>query len=173
MEKTHWKKNYNYDYLGSYSLPDGKDVTLTIAKTAKEKVIGANGKKEECFVVYFSNAEKPMILNRTNAKTITKVVGSPFVEDWVGKTVIVGVDTVSAFGESVEALRVRNIKPAPAKAVDYTAEIDTLRACTSLAQLQDVYLGLNAAAKAALVKVKDEMKAALTEPAKGGEVANG
>lgn len=173
MGKTHWKNNYNYDYLGSYSLPDGKDLTLTISKTAKEKVIGANGKKEDCFVVYFKDADKPMILNRTNAKTITKVTGSPFIEDWVGKQIILGVDTVSAFGESVEALRVRNIKSAPAKAVDYTAEIDTLRGCTSLEQLQSAYLSLNAAAKLALVGVKEEMKAALTQPKQGEEVANG
>jgi hypothetical protein len=173
MEKTHWKKNYNYDYLGSYSLPDGKDVTLTISKTAKEKVIGANGKKDDCFVVYFKDADKPMILNRTNAKTITKITGSPFIEDWVGKQIVLGVDTVSAFGELTEALRVRNIKPAPAKAVDYTAEIDTLRGCTSLEQLQSVYLGLYAAAMLALVGVKDEMKAALTQPAAGEGVNNG
>ena len=27
---THWKTQFNYDYLGAYSLPDGKDIILTI-----------------------------------------------------------------------------------------------------------------------------------------------
>ena len=47
---THWKTQFNYDYLGAYSLPDGKDIILTIRETKKEQVVGASGKKEECFV---------------------------------------------------------------------------------------------------------------------------
>jgi hypothetical protein len=33
------------------------------------------------------NGYKPMILNRTNAKTISKLLGSSYVEDWSGKRV--------------------------------------------------------------------------------------
>jgi len=172
MEKTHWKKNYNSDYLDSESF-NGKDTILKIARTATKKVYAAGEDAKDCFIVFFDGVKKPMILNKTNAKTITKVVGSPYVEDWIGKLIVLGVEKVKAFGDVVEALRVRNIKPAPAKAVDYTAEIDTLRGCTSLEQLQTTYLGLNAAAKLALVGVKDEMKAVLTQPQQGEEVANG
>ncbi len=32
---THWKTQFNYDYLGAYSLPDGKDIILTIRETKK------------------------------------------------------------------------------------------------------------------------------------------
>ena len=71
--KTHWKKEFNYDYMGSYSLPDGKDVVMTIKETRKEKVTGSAGKKEDCFVCYFHESEKPMILNRTNCKTIADI----------------------------------------------------------------------------------------------------
>ena len=49
---THWKTQFNYDYLGAYSLPDGKDIILTIRETKKEQVVGTSGKKEECFVAY-------------------------------------------------------------------------------------------------------------------------
>ena len=49
---THWKTQFNYDYLGAYSLPDGKDIVLTIRETKREQVVGASGKKEECFVAY-------------------------------------------------------------------------------------------------------------------------
>jgi hypothetical protein len=139
---------------------------MTIKKTSKEQVTGANGKKEECFVCYFTEAEKPMILNRTNAKTITKVVGSPFVEDWIGKRVILGVDTVSAFGEMTEALRVRNIKPqqaAPTKAIDYSEQEAALRACETLEQLQGAYIALTAEAKKKLAGIKDEIKTKLTK----------
>lgn len=109
MQKTHWKKNYNYDYLGAYSLADmGEDVILTIKETKKEKVIGTSGKKEDCFVVYFKESDKPMILNRTNAKTIEKVYKTPFVEDWVGKRVQLYSAKVNAFGETTDALRIRD-----------------------------------------------------------------
>ena len=37
---THWKTQFNYDYLGAYSLPDGKDIILTIRETKKEQVVG-------------------------------------------------------------------------------------------------------------------------------------
>jgi hypothetical protein len=115
-EKTHWKKQFNYDYLGSYSLPDGRDVVLTIKSTKKEKVVGQNGKKEECFVCVFTEQGsidwiKPMILNRTNCKTITKLYGTPYIEEWAGKKVQIGIERVSAFGDLTDALRIRNVIP--------------------------------------------------------------
>ncbi len=160
--KTHWKKEFNYDYMGSYSLPDGKDVILTIKQTKKEQVTGSNGKKEECFVCYFHESDKPMILNRTNCKTISKVAGSAFIEDWPGVRVQIGIDTVSAFGESVEALRIRNIKPQPAKPVDYSSQIATLRACKTLDELKNTFIGLSKDEQTATFSVKEEMKAKLT-----------
>ena len=111
---THWKKQFNYDYLGSYSLPNGSDVILTIKETKKEKVTGANGKKEECFVAYFSEKAdwiKPMILNRTNCKTIAKIYNCPYIEQWHGKKIQIFIDKVSAFGETTEALRIRPFEP--------------------------------------------------------------
>ena len=70
---THWKNQFNYDYLGAYSLSDGKDIVLTIKETKKEMVTGANGQKSECFVAYFHENVKPMILNKTNCKAIEKM----------------------------------------------------------------------------------------------------
>jgi hypothetical protein len=48
-----------------------------------------------------------MILNKENMKLITKVVGSPYVEQWQGKEIILYVANVSAFGSTVEAVRVK------------------------------------------------------------------
>jgi len=162
QEKTHWKKEFNYDYMGSYSLPDGKDVILTIKETRKEKVTGPAGKKEDCFVCYFVESDKPMILNRTNCKTIEKIYKSPFIEDWPGLRVQLGIDTVSAFGESVEALRIRNVKPAPAVKVDYTEQHLLLKSCTTLVQLHQVYTAFTPDQKAATLNTKDEMKGLLS-----------
>jgi len=108
----HWKKQFNYDYLGSYSLDGKKEVVVTIKKLDTDKVVGQQGRKEDCFVVYFNEFDKPMILNRTNAKAIEKVVGSGLVQDWMGTQVTLYVEKgVKAFGEVVDALRIRDRKP--------------------------------------------------------------
>lgn len=125
--KTHWKKNFNYNYLGSYSLPHGKDVVLRIKHTKKELVVGEKGRKDECFVCYFDGYAyeklngkftpttvdwiKPMILNRTNCKTLQKILNTPFIEDWLGCYITVGISLVDMAGEKVEGLRIRDTQP--------------------------------------------------------------
>lgn len=107
---THWKKLTNPNYLGAYSIEDGQDLILTIKDVKQEVVTGADGKKEECLVCYF-NEDKPMILNATNAKQITKNFGTPYIEQWRGRKIQIGQEKVKAFGEVVEALRVRKFNP--------------------------------------------------------------
>lgn len=112
-EKTHWKKYSNPDYIGAYAFQPGEEKTLTITTVGREMVMGAEGRKEECTVVHFDGGEKPMILNATNGKTIQKVLGTPYVEEWSGRAIVLGVETVSAFGERVEAVRVKKKQAAP------------------------------------------------------------
>lgn len=111
MSKTHWKKLTNPDYLGAYSLEPGQDITLTIAKVQREVITGADGKKEECTVCYWQEPQKPMILNVTNSKMIEKLLSTPYIEEWAGRRIQIGTERVKAFGEVVEALRVRKFLP--------------------------------------------------------------
>ena len=108
---THWKKLTNPDYLGAYSLEPGQDIVLTIERVQVETVTGPEGKKEECVVCYWRDREKPMILNSTNAKMIQKLLKTPYIEEWSGHRIQIGVEMVKAFGEIVDALRVRNFLP--------------------------------------------------------------
>ena len=118
MAKTHWRKLTNPNYLGAYSLEDGQDIVLTIAYVKQEEVTGSDGKKDECAVCHFKERDvKPMILNSTNMKAITKVVGSPYIDDWSGKQIQIGTEIVKAFGSVVDALRVRPNKPKQARIV--------------------------------------------------------
>jgi len=50
--KTHWRQLVNPDYLGSYSLPEGNDITVKITKVVREMVTSVGGKQEECTVAY-------------------------------------------------------------------------------------------------------------------------
>lgn len=111
MGKTHFKKLQNPDFLGSYALEDGKDIILTIDYVRQEKVTGSDGKSEELPVCHWKESQKPMILNSTNLKMIAKVIGSPYIEDWSGKKIQIGSERVKAFGDVVDALRVRKFLP--------------------------------------------------------------
>lgn len=115
---THWKKLNNPDYLGSYAFDPGQEMTLTIATVNQEMVMGADGKREECIVAHFREKDvKPMILNATNCKAIAKLYKTPYIEEWKDKQIIVRVQQVKAFGDVVDALR---IKPEiPAKAPEF------------------------------------------------------
>lgn len=112
-DKTHWKKLENPDYLGTYALQPGQDLTLQIKSVGQEEVYNVNNnKKETCTVVHFTDKSvKPMILNVTNCKTISKLYDTPYIEDWPGKFITVYAAKVKAFGETVEALRIRNKIP--------------------------------------------------------------
>lgn len=105
---THWRKTLNPDYLGSYAFEPGEEKTVTIDRVTPETITGAEGKREECNVAYFREAGvKPLILNSTNSRTIEKLTGSPYLEEWTGARVILYVKKVHAFGETVDAVRVK------------------------------------------------------------------
>lgn len=107
---THWKKLTDRNYIGSYSLQPNEERVVEIVKVSKEKVKGEDGKEEACIVAQLKN-EKPFILNATNCKTITKIAGSAFIENWAGLKIIIFVAKIRAFGEDMDALRVKTEKP--------------------------------------------------------------
>lgn len=111
MEKTHWKKLTNPNYLGSYAFQPDEEKVGIISKVVQEKVKNQDGKEEECLVCYFTGQLKPLILNKTNSKTIAKIHESPFIEDWKGKAIQMYVAKVKAFGERVDAVRIREFIP--------------------------------------------------------------
>ena len=110
MNKTHWKKLTNPNYLGSYAFQPGEEKTVTIKEVKREIVQNQNG-KEDCTVAHFVEDVKPLILNKTNCDMIAKVWGTPYIEDWSGKKITLKVKKVSAFGETVDAVRVSKDRP--------------------------------------------------------------
>ena len=132
MSKTHWKTLINPDYLGAYALVDGatgeyKDIIATIASVKVENVTGADGKREDCMVMRFVERDfKPMIVNATNAKMMERLFKTPIIEDWSGRKIQIGVESVKAFGDVVDALRIRKFLPkvsGPVKCADTGKEI--------------------------------------------------
>jgi len=110
-KKTHWRKLDNPNYMGAYSLMDGqdKDLVVTIEKVVIEDVKNDRG-TEQCKVAYLKG-HKPMILNATNCRTIEKIYQTPYINDWNGKQITLFVAKIKAFGDVLDALRVRPSKP--------------------------------------------------------------
>ena len=111
------KMGKNPNYLGSWDIEElpGRELTLTIENIKDEDVV-TNGKSENCTVAHWTDkAYKPMILNLTNKKTLCKLYKTKDTEKLKGKSVIIGIDKVKAFGDVHDALRFRKRIPTPRK----------------------------------------------------------
>lgn len=99
-------------YLKAADAEDG-DLLLTIARVKMENV-GAKGKDDMKPVVYFGEVEKGLVLNKTNAKMISKIAKSEDTDDWAGTKVRLIATEVEFQGDLVMSLRVRDAKKAKA-----------------------------------------------------------
>jgi hypothetical protein len=164
--KTHFKKLRNPNYLGAWDLSDEKGETknkiVTITEVKKDQVFDGNGKQEECVVMHFQGL-KPMVMNATNLKTVSKVLQTPFIEEWAGKKIELTVRKVKAFGDVHDALRVVE-KRIVVEQVDVKKCISILDAAKSLDELKSNWASLNKDEQGdpLVVKRKDELKANLT-----------
>lgn len=115
MEKfTHWKKAQNTDYIGEWAFQPGEQKIVTIDYARHEMFVGMEGKKESGLIVHFVEPEKPLICNATNAKQISKLCGSSYIEHWKGQRIILKIEKIKAFGDLMMAVRVSKEKaPAP------------------------------------------------------------
>lgn len=109
------KMGQNPNYLGSWDLEDvpGCELVLTIEKIVDEQVV-ANGQKETCTLIHWTDKNyKPMIINITNKKTLCRLYKTKDTEKLKGKSVIVGIEKVKAFGDIHDALRIKKTIPQP------------------------------------------------------------
>jgi hypothetical protein len=83
-------------------------------KSVNEELIGAE-QKEKKLVVWFTNDERGLVLNKTNNRTIRGAFGDP-VGGWVGKIITIFPTMVDMRGKLTAALRVRIPPPKEAGA---------------------------------------------------------
>lgn len=115
-QKTHYRKAFNSPYLSSSDIVEPtiltvKCVTLETDKTKKTKDLFNTA--------YFVERElrqgealKPMILNAVNSRTMYKLTGSHFIDDWANVPITVYVDQNVRFGrDTVEGLRISSEAP--------------------------------------------------------------
>ena len=112
MNKTDYRELMDKTYLGAWDVPLSGDLVLTIKSVSKETVVGEGGKEDECMVIKYEDAEKPMICNATNAKMIAKLTGSTYIEDWTGVRIALYAKKGIPVGKEIrDGLRVRDYLP--------------------------------------------------------------
>ena len=101
---THWRKFFDYRFISAEELT--KDTTVTIKEITQDTAF--NGKeKETVTVLKFEKTDKGMVLNKTNAKAIATTLGTPDTEKWIGKQITLTSQKVNAFGQRVDAIRIK------------------------------------------------------------------
>ena len=92
----------------------GKAITLTIASIVREKMHPqANAPEVEKWVMYFKEARKGVVLNRTLAYQIAEFLGSEETDEWLGKRIAIYPQPMTVAGKKVVAIRARAARGAP------------------------------------------------------------
>jgi hypothetical protein len=95
-----------YDQSRFFKAADlAKEKKLRI-KAITEETVGTDKDKEQKLVVWFTNDDRGLVLNRVNNRTIRGAYGD-VVEGWIGKIVVVFPTMAEFRGKMGPALRVR------------------------------------------------------------------
>ena len=86
-------------YLKASDL-EGQRATVTISSATQEELGG-----DLKVILYFQGKEKGMVLNKTNAYTISAMYG-PITDNWIGRQIELFATMVTFQGQPVPALRV-------------------------------------------------------------------
>lgn len=115
--KTHYRKIFKSDHLGSADLEDfieqKKPLIFTIKEVRQELNVMVAGKKGNHNIAFFVENIKPFVLNAGNCKIMKSFAnGSPMVEDWKNITVELYIDENVKFGKDiVSGVRIRQTQP--------------------------------------------------------------
>ena len=116
MSEHHWRNEFQSNYFGSHLMPSGKDMILTISRVQPEDLMTTDGNKKHALVCYWTEDQLPMVLNKTNAAQIAKLLKENDYTKWSGHRIQIYVDhKVKAFGEIVDGLRIRKTLPGDVK----------------------------------------------------------
>jgi len=181
--KTHWKKNNDSRYISGEDLHSGLkglkpemvveivsfEDTETFDQNQNKQIVktGLNLKEHQGGKVY-----KPVILNNTNAKFLVKEFASEFMEDWIGKPIVLYAQAdrrhgyVARFKKYYAPKQTQQPLPQQPKVSqeDIALIVEQLDLITELEQLKKYWDGLSIAEKnvAEILTAKENAKTRLT-----------
>ena len=104
---------YESNFLRAVDIGEiGEEKTLTVVNVTAEQT---NDQGIGYFVVFDEFRSKKWQMNKTNFKTISKVLGSDDSDAWAGKKITLYVTEVEYAGETMPGIRVRLKAPAAAQ----------------------------------------------------------
>jgi hypothetical protein len=105
--KTHMDYLNPKPHLRTSDILDQK-ITYTIKGHGLTKVYDKASREEvEKGIVYFRETPKYLIVNQTQMDQIAEVTGSVFLEDWIGKTITLVVESVKVGRGHEDAIRIK------------------------------------------------------------------
>lgn len=137
-ELNTWEKIIDPDHLGSELIGSvGAEKVVTIKDIGMSECYDEKLQKKVNKVTLFLEETKPLVLNKTNARTLKKLFSpdSDTPEACIGHQIKLVVESVKAFGKVVDAIRIKEyteqkceecgavLKPASGKTVAELIEI--------------------------------------------------
>jgi hypothetical protein len=119
--KTHYRKVFKSDHLGTADLEEfleeKKRLVFTIKEVKQEYDVIVAGRKGNHNIAYFKENIKPLVLNATNSRIVRSFnENSPFVEDWNNTIIELYIDAnVKMKGEIVGGVRIKPTQPKATK----------------------------------------------------------
>lgn len=120
---TDYRSLYGKEWVGSWDIPDGKDITVTITDVTGGELTSVGGRKSKKPVLTLKGTTKKLAINATNGKTIATMYGK-HIEGWIGKKITLYKSTTrdpSGDGET-ECVRVRPRVPGAIPSSSETAQ---------------------------------------------------
>lgn len=108
-----WKKHYSTEHLDATDIPDGRTVTVKIVRVGDVDLDGENGRERKMLVTFEPSEAFGKVCSKHTwaaAKTCGHCLAAMWGADdaaWIGKRVTLGVEQVDAFGDLVDAVRVK------------------------------------------------------------------
>ena len=108
---TDYRSMYDRDYIGSWELPEGRDLIVTI-ESVKGGELNNGARKTKKPIITLADRDKKLVCNKTNAKAIAGMYGT-IVENWKGKRIALYVSTTRdpSTGGDTPCIRVRPTIP--------------------------------------------------------------
>lgn len=145
--KTHYKKLRDSNYFGAHTILDGEhtELTVTIKMVAPGQVKNERGSTDEVTLLHLVDY-KPLILNATNGDQISKLLDTPFIEDWNGQRITLFVKQEKIKGQWMDVVRVRPNPPKDEREImtvahkGYKAALDGIKKGTyTIQQIESKY----------------------------------
>ncbi len=124
MSKTHWKSMQDKTFLGSWDFETGKTYTVKITSVKSVEMMAQKGAEmKHQPVTFFEGIKKGMVINNGNGLVISKISGSPYIEDWIGVKITIFLKENERTPQGNQTvIRVSEKKPLPKKKTELTPE---------------------------------------------------